>query len=166
MIEIVKLFWRFVSLWKIFLAWTLADVDPTVGPPAGRRSFPFIRLSVVWPEALTGYGNSASFAIFTLTYIYPCITAMVVMLSFVLGFYNIYGIAHSQNKQLGRVTNMPVFFPCKSIQLVISNKWHFQLIVPGLQSVCVKAQGLRCKIAVFWNMIFGWGGPLTNAQTY
>lgn len=107
---------------KNILARTVANVDPTVGPPAGSRSFPLISLSVVWAEAYTGYSNSASFAIFTLTYIYPCITVAAVMLSFVLGFYNVYRVALSQNKQLGCVTNMAVFLPCKSIQLVISNK--------------------------------------------
>lgn len=103
---------------------------------------------VVRPEAHTGYSNSASFAIFTLTYIYPCITVAALMLLFVLGFYNVYRIALGQNKQLGCVTDMAFFLllfflPCKSIQLVISNKWHFQLIVPGLQTVCVNAQGLN-----------------------
>lgn len=100
----------------------MANVDPTVGPPAGSRSFPFISLSVVGAEAHTGYSNSASFAIFTLTYIYPCVTVAAVMLLFVLGFYNVYRIALSQNKQLGCVANLAVFLPCKSIQLVISNK--------------------------------------------
>lgn len=131
----------------------MANVDPTVGPPAGHRSFPLISLSVVWAEPHTGYSNSASFAIFTLTYIYP---AAAVMLSFVLGFFNVCRVALSQNKQLGCVTNMAAFLPCKSIQLVISNKWHFQLIVPGLLSVCVNAHSLLWKIAVFCNMIFSW----------
>lgn len=86
----------------------MANVDPTVGPPAGSRS-----LSAVGAEAHTGYSNSTSFAIFTLTHIYPCITVAAVMFLFVLGFYNVYRIALSQNKQLGSVTNMAVFPPCK-----------------------------------------------------
>lgn len=79
-------------------------------------------LSVERADAHTGCSNSTSFAIFKLTYIYPCITVAAVMLSFVLGFYNVYRIAHSQNKHLDCVTDMAVFLPCKSIQLVISNK--------------------------------------------
>lgn len=100
----------------------MVNVDPTVGPPTGSRGFSSISLSVVWAEAHTQYSYFASFAIFTLTHIYPCITVAAVMLSFVLGFYNVYRVALSQNKQLGCVTNMAVFLPCKSMQLVISNK--------------------------------------------
>lgn len=110
----------------MFLSLAGANVDPTAGPPTGNKSFPFISLSVVSAEAWTGFSNSTSFAILTLTYIYPCSTVAAVMLSFVLGFYNVYRIALSQNKQLGCVTNVAAFLPRKSVQLngcvVISNK--------------------------------------------
>ncbi len=77
----VELFGGFWDFQKIFLAWIMVHVNPTVGPPVGSRSFPFRSPSVVWPEAHTGYSYSASSAIF-----YPCITVAAVMLSFVLGF--------------------------------------------------------------------------------
>lgn len=55
------------------------------------------------------------------------------------GFDSVYRIARSQNKRRGRVTNMAPFLSCKSALLVISNKWHFQLRVPGLPCVCAHA---------------------------
>lgn len=106
-------------MWKSVLVWTVMNIDQQSDLPQVTGAF---SLSVVQAEPHTGYNYSASFAIFTLTYIYPCITVAAVMLSFVLGFYNVYRVALSQNKQLCCVTNMAIFLPCKSTRLVISNK--------------------------------------------
>lgn len=89
---------------------------------------PRFTLGTVIPQALQ-YSHSK----FYLPTHY-CSSCNVIIL---FGFYNVDRKARSQNKQPGCVTNSAPFLPCKSVQLVISNKWHFQLIVPGLLCVCV-----------------------------